>query len=617
MPSHPTLWFRLDFPVGSMHMTQLTLGEGLFLVSFWKPIILLAPFVAWLALVSRIFDKHALRFHLGRGKWNAVHLSIGTVAFLAALAIPMKGDFAFWVGLGVAMVILAIDIGVYAYVANKDDRVPEEFHIKINMAKMTEARAAKAEAKKQGKVELTIRSPDKSLVAAPPAETPEFEVRVASEAIVVKALTTRASQADIGPTGKDTTYGVSYLVDGVRQPGEVMPGPNAIKIMDFWKAAGKLDLQDRRRKLTVDLNIERGVDKHAIRLTTSGTQGGMRMSMLFDSAKAVNKKAAELGFLEPQMAELKAIVEDGRGVVLLAAPPDMGRTTTLYSVTRMHDAYTTNVQTVELETQVALEGIRQNAFEAGGEGPEFSTFVRSILRRDPQVVGVAELPDDATAKEIAKADHERTRVYVSLKCDNALAAIQIWFKAVGDPDLAAKSLHGVVAQKLLRKLCVNCRQAYQASPDMLKKLGVPTDKPRQLFKKGGQVLIKNKPEICPVCSGIGYVGQDGIFEVFRIDKAERELIKAGNFAGLRAEFRKKALPTIQQAALKKAFDGTTSVEELSRVTMEQKPAEGASKPAAAAPKPGAPVPGKAPPASPAAKPPAPKVPAAKPPAPKA
>lgn len=602
MPSHPALWFRSDFPVGSMNMTQLTLGEGLFLVSFWKPVILLAPFVGWLLIVSKVFDKHADRFHLGRGKWNAIHLSIGMVAFFVALVIPMKNEAAFWVGLVVGMIILAVDLAAYAYVANKDDRVPEEFHIKLNMAKMTEARAAKAEAKKQGKAELTIRSPDKSTVVVPPAETPEFEVRVASESMILKALTTRASQADIGPTGKDTSYVVSYLVDGVRQPGEVLPGPNAIKVMDFWKSAGKLDLQDRRRKLWADINIERGVDKHAIRMTTSGTQGGMRMSLLFDAAKAVNKKAAELGLLEPQMAELKAIVEDGRGVVLLAAPPDMGRTTSLYSVTRMHDAYTTNVQTVEMETQVALEGIRQNAFETGGEGPEFSTFVRSILRRDPQVVGVAELPDDATAKEIAKADHERTRVYLSLKTDNALAAIQIWMKAVGDPETAAKSLHGVVAQKLLRKLCVNCRQAYQASPDMLKKLGVPVDKPRQLFKKGGQVLIKNKPEICPVCSGIGYVGQEGIFEVFRIDKPERELIKAGNLVGLRAEFRKKGLPTIQQAALKKAFDGTTSVEELSRVTMEQKPAEGGAKPTAPA----------------AAKPPAPpKAPAAKPPAPKA
>jgi hypothetical protein len=137
---------------------------------------------------------------------------------------------------------------------------------------------------------------------------------------------------------------------------------------------------------------------------------------------------------------------------------------------------------------------------------------------------------------------------------------------------------------------------------MLKKLQLPADKPRQLFKKGGQVLIKNKPEVCPVCHGIGYVGQEGIFEVLKIDKAERDMIKAGNYNGLRAEMRKRQQPSIQLAALKKLLDGVTSVDELSRVTGG---AEGA-----AATKPATPGPGGAPaPASP--KPPgaAPKAPA--------
>src|SRR5262249_37380021 len=133
------------------------------------------------------------------------------------------------------------------------------------------------------------------------------------------------------------------------------------------------------------------------------------------------------------------------------------------------------------------------------------------------------------------------------------------------------------------KLCINCRVGYQPSADMLKKLGVPADKPRQLFKKGGQVLIKNKPEVCPVCRGIGYIGQEGIFEVYSMGKAERELIRAGNWQGLRAEFRKRGLPTVQQAALKKALDGVTSVEELLRVTQEPAGAAGPKPPPPAPP----------------------------------
>ena len=568
------------------------LGEGVFLVSFWKPLIMLAPLVGWGWIITRIYDKHAARFFLPRKMWNLIHLSAGLLSLVALLAIPIEGEAAFWVGLLVMILILTADLVAYAVVANRDERVPEDFHVRLDFSKLAEAKAAKAAAKRAGKVELTIKAADKSTIAVPDRETPEFELRVAAESIVLRAMELRAAQLDILPAGKDNAYGVSFVVDGLRQAGQPLPAPDAIKVIDFWKSAAKLDLADRRRQLTGDVNVERGTDRHKIRITTSGTQGGMRMTMVFDPEKAVKRKADALGLLDAQMAELRAIIGDPHGVVLLAAPPDGGRTTTLYTVVKMHDAYTSNVQTVETETQDSLEGVRQNIFEAKGDGPEYSTLVRSILRRDPQVVGIAELPDDATAKEIARVDQERTRIYVSLKADNALAAVQIWCKAVGDLDAAAKVLQGVLAQKLLRKLCINCRQAYAPSPDMLKKLGLPGDKVRQLFKKGGQVLIKNKPEVCPVCNGIGYIGQEGLFEVYRFGDPERAMIKSGNLAGLKAELRKKQLPTIQQSALRKAMDGITSIEEVLRVTSEGgKPGDGGpAQPAKAGPRPSAPRP---------------------------
>ncbi|MFN0133645.1 MAG: ATPase, T2SS/T4P/T4SS family [Phycisphaerales bacterium] len=558
-------------------LTPTLLGEGLFLVSFWKPLILLVPFVGWLWVISRIYDKHAERFRLPRTTWNLIHMSVGLVAFLAALAIPMKGEAAFWVGLGVMLVLLAADLVAYAVVANKDERVPEEHRVRLDFSKLGKARADKAAAKRAGKVELVIKGSDKQVLPVPERETPEFEVRLLAETLALRGMGMRASQTDIQP-GKDGSYAVSFLVDGVRHPGETVAGALAVRAIDLWKTAAKLDVNDRRRKLSGDVLIEHGETKTRTRIVASGAQGGMRLTMLFDPEKAVRRKAMDLGLLENQFAELKAIAEDRQGVVLLAAPPDMGRTTTLYSVLKLHDAYTQNVQTVEMEPQDALEGIRQNPFAQEGEGPDYATFTRSILRRDPQVVGVAEMPDEQTAKEIARADHERTRTYLSLRTDNVITAIQAWVKAVGDAEAASKCLHGAMAQKLLRKLCVNCRVAYQPSPEMLKKLGISADKPRQMFKKGGQVLIKNKPEVCPVCHGIGYVGQEGIFEVLKVDKTERELIKTGNWNGLRAEMRKRQLRSVQQAALKKLLDGITSVDELSRVTMEA----GAAKPVAAA-----------------------------------
>ncbi|MCX5691127.1 MAG: ATPase, T2SS/T4P/T4SS family [Planctomycetota bacterium] len=553
----------------SISTSFLFLAEAYTLVSLWKPVLLLIPFVPWAWIAAKVLDKHAARFFLDREKWNIAHLCCGLFALLAVVAIPLRGEGAFWIGFAVLLLILVLDIVVFALVTNRDERVPEAFHLTLDFSKWTEARAAKAVAKKQGKVELVIKSPDKSVMAPPVAGTPEFDVRLAAEQVIIKAIAARSSETSIVPTGKDNTYVVSHLVDGVRQNSETMPAADAVKLMNFWKAAAKMDVADQRKRQNADVNVERGETRRKLRMTSVGSQAGPRLSFLFDPEAQVKRKVEAMGLLEPQLTELKAIVEGGHGLVLLAGAPDNGRTTTMYTIVKMHDAYTKNVQTVEMEIQDSLEGVRQTKWDPQAEGPDLSTLVRTIIRRDPDVIAVADVPDATTAKEIARAEADRTRAYAMLKTDSALGAVQAWLKLVGEPDSATKGLHGVIAQKLVRKLCTNCRVAYQPTPEMVKKLGLPPDKVKQLFKKGGQVLIKNKPEVCPVCSGIGYVGQEGVFEVYSIGDAERGFVKNGDLTALKNEWRKKGLPSIQQAALRKALDGVTSVEEVMRVTAEQ------------------------------------------------
>lgn len=572
----------------------LAQASGMMLVSAWKPFLILLFWVPWAWVITKVYDKHAARFFLPRRRWNVIHLVAGTLALLVALLMPIPGEAAFWVGLLAMLVILGADLYAYAYVANKDERVPERFKIRLNLDSLRQSKAEKEAAKLQAKVALTIKAPDdkgKPAVVVPPPqpETPEYEVRVAAESVYNKAMLARASQVDIGPAGapgKEGVYGVSFLVDGVRQPGETMPPAVAIKVMDFWKAAARLDISDRRRKLQGFCSVEHDGAKHVVRVTSAGVQGGgMRLTLLFDPEQAVLRRPDELGLLDMQLAALKEIASETRGIVLLAAPPDGGRTTLTYSVAQLHDAYVSNVQTVEIEPQASLEGVRVNKFEPEKEGAEFSTLVRSVLRRDPQVVFVGDLPDANTAKEIVKGDLDRTRVYVSLRADSALAAIELWLRTLGDPAAGAKRLEGVVAGRLLRKLCTNCRVGYPPSPDMLdmlKKLGLPADKIPQLFKKGGQVLIKNKPEVCPMCNGVGYIGQEGIFEVYKLDDEDRAMLASGNLAGVKAALRKKQQPMIQQSAIRKAVDGTTSVEEVMRVTA---PAAAAQRPAAPRPAP--------------------------------
>jgi general secretion pathway protein E len=547
------------------------LGEGLILVSLWKPFVLLLPIVAWAWMVSTIFDKHCARFFLPRNGWNLVHLTIGLVAFLVALALPVEGEAGVWASFGVIVVLLAGDVLAFMSITNKDERVPADHHLKLDLSSWKKAREAKAAAKKQGKVELVIKAPDKSVLAVPNIDAPEFATRTASEAALISGLEARTTQVEIAPSGKDPSYVLANLIDGQRVIGRSMPPAEAQAIIDFWKGAAKLDVADRRRRQTADINIERGASRHKVRIATLGSQAGQRLTMLVDPEQQVRRKDEEMGLLEAQAAEIKTLISVNEGVVVLGALPDGGRTTLLYSLVKMHDAYTQNVQTVEVELQDTLEGVRQNKFDPQSEGPEFSTLLRSIIRRDPNVVGVAEVPDTNTAKEMVRADHERCRQYASIVAGSAIEALVKWVKLVGDQELAAKNIKGVIAERLVRRVCSNCRVPYQPPPEMLKKLGLPADKVKQLMKRGGQVLIKNKPETCPVCNGSGYFGQEGCFEVFPFDDGCRELLKAGNIAGLRAEFRKKQYPTIQQAALSKAVAGVTTVDEVLRISAEVAP----------------------------------------------
>ncbi|MFN8817153.1 MAG: ATPase, T2SS/T4P/T4SS family [bacterium] len=569
-------------------LSSLTLGEAMFLVSFWKPLILVIVLVCWALIISRVYDKHAERFRLPREKWNVLHLSLGGLSVIAALAIPLPGEAAFWVGLAVMIVILAADLAIYPMIANKDERVPASQRVNLLSVfdKMAKARDAKKAEKSKGTVKLTIRKPDKSVLAAPNAETPEYELRTVAEGIYLKAMESRAAQLDFGPAGKDGSYAAAMLVDGVRTMGDSLPAATGIKVIDFWKVAGGMDVADRRKRQQTEITVEQPAGRRTVRMTAMGVQGGMRLSMLFDPTAAVLRKPNELGLMDQQMDELKALIaDDKRGVVLLAGQLDGGRTTTLYTILSMHDAYANSIQTVEEEPQANLEGIRHQAFDPQAEGATYATTVRSMLRRDPDVLGIAECKDADTAKEVAKGDGERTRMYLTLRADDPMAAVDAYLKLVGDNALAAKHLRGVVAFRLIRKLCTNCKVTYPATPDMVKKLG-GDGKTTQLAKKGGQVLIKNKPEVCPMCSGVGFFGQEGIFEVIRLDGEDRDLIAQGNLAGVKANIRKRGIPTLQTAAFRKALTGVTSVEEVQRVlTAAAAPAAAPAQAAAAAPAP--------------------------------
>ena len=555
-----------DAPMTMFGGTAMLAQSAFVLVSWWKVIILLAPFVAWGWLVSTVFDKHADRFHLGQEKWGSVHMVFGLVAVVAAFAIPIPAAWGFLVGFLAAVVILFADVLIFTAVTNKDERVPEEHRLKLDMSAMSDSSARRKAAKQAATVSLAIQGPD-GTIPPPNQESPEYLVRAEAESVFIKARENRASRVMITARQGEGSA-AELIIDGVRHPGESFTTQQAKAVIDFWKSCAGLDVSDVRRRLVGEVTVVKDSVKTKVRLVSIGHQGGLRLTMQINPAESVTRKADALGMTDEQLSTLKELVNSGKGVVLLAGTPQGGRTTTLYAVSQMHDAYTQNVQTVETEPLRELEGIRQIDFDPTGE-ETYAKVVRSNLRRDPDVLAVAELPDSETANEVASADLEQSRVYVSIAADSALNAVRIWTKAVGDPALAAKGLQGVVAQRMVRHLCGNCRVPYQPPAELVKKLQLPS-KLQQLYKKGGQVLVKNKPEVCPVCNGLGYEGQIGVFEVYAIGKDAKAAIAKQDWNGLKTEMRKAGTPSIQQSALLKAVEGMTTIEEVSRLSAAKK-----------------------------------------------
>jgi len=225
-------------------------STGFVLVSWWKALLFLPVVVAWAWLISTVYDKHAARFHLARERWNTIHLTVGVVALLAGLLVPafagISGIAGFIVGWLVMVVLLAGDVVSYPMVANKDPRVPEAHRVRINLDSLRAAREQKAQKKLAGTAELVVLGGGKKAIVVPQKETPEFEIRVASERPVLKALEARAAQLDIMPG--EGGYATRYLVDGVAQGGEAMGASEAGPVIDFWRSAAGMDLSDRRRQ---------------------------------------------------------------------------------------------------------------------------------------------------------------------------------------------------------------------------------------------------------------------------------------------------------------------------------------------------------------------------------
>jgi general secretion pathway protein E len=540
--------------------TLLTQAEAVFLVSVFKPIVMAIVFGCWAWVVSN-FDKDLARHFLKRQLWNGVQLGCAAGALVLWLLIPL-----FWLGLPVAVVILGGGIGAYIWYRNGQVAEKDQWEFNLNSfrEKMSAAEHARAQTS-AGLLFLTAAGVRKEV---PAGQDPLVPVHAKFAEVMDFTLSRGGDRIDIAAAAQQAV--IVAWVDGVKYPQRGVNTALAISLIDYLKKQAGLNIEDRRHKQAGNTIVESEVyDRHVLGLNTSGTTREVSLSVRIDPDKRFSANYDALGLLEPQRAALQAIFDKPRGVVLVSCPPRNGLTTTLYSLTQKHDPYTQSIMSLEDEIAFPLEGASQQVIEPGADIKWINTKLTELLRKDPQVLMVSRITDASVAQLVAAAGEE-CRIYAGINLDDTFSGLRGWIKAVGDPKAAAQHLRAIVAQRLVRKLCITCRMPFTPDPAAVKKLNLPADRVTQFYKESGNVVIKNKPQPCPACQGMAYRGRVAVFEAMVLDDNARKLIAAGQLDQLRGYLRKQKMLWLQEAALAKVIDGTTSITEITRALSKEK-----------------------------------------------
>lgn len=528
-----------------------------FLMSVAKPLITLAIFIPYAALVSDKLAKDAAAYNLKPIRWSAIFMAFAAAAFLAAVLTP------WWVaGTAAQVALLVAPCLWYVKYRNKTaTSVPPLRLYNIDLEKMATDRRAKSA---RSSVSIRFQNKDRVEIPVPDLKSPEYPVYVAMQEVLVPILETRTQRMDIALTKAGAA--ISQMTDGIRAKREPLGPDRATPVVDLLKTIAGLDANERRKYQRGSITVLFEDRKLVLTVSTAGSMQGESIRVDVERDKQLTIPLAHIGMLEAQLKAVKDFQngETKGGVVLIGAKPGQGLTTLGYTLLSGHDAFISNIKTLERRPERQVDGVEHSTFDASKA--EYSTQLQTIVRRGPDVVLVTDAGEPGVAKVVSSPGARATTFYVQIPSDNPVDILAAWLKASGDPDLASDALRMVITCRTMRRLCPACRVAYQPTPDVMKMLAIPAGKSVQLYRHSGKVLVKDQPTDCPTCNGLGYLGLTGAFEVLPLDEESRNMLKSGDVkaAYLQARRTNRAL-SLQEAALMRVRAGDTSLEEVKRV----------------------------------------------------
>ena len=374
--------------------------------------------------------------------------------------------------------------------------------------------------------------------------------------MIIQAINKRASDIHIEPLedGLDIRYRVDGILHDVQRPPKYLQSA----IISRIKVLANLDISEHRIPQDGRFNIKvenRDID---IRVSCVPTIYGENVVLRLLDPNSVALGLEKLGFLESTLNKYEDLIHRPYGIILVTGPTGSGKTTTLYASLSTINSPEKNIITIEDPVEYHLGGIRQIQINPKVE-LTFASGLRSILRQDPDIIMVGEIRDLETAEIAIHAALTGHLVFSTLHTNDAAGAITRLIDMGVEPFLASSSIIGVVAQRLVRVICPDCKEAYEPDNSVLEKIGIQKDQNTKFYRGKG----------CDKCMHTGYLGRIAIFELMIPNDDIRGLtVNKSTTEQLKKAAIESGMTTLQQDGIQKVLSGLTSIEEVLRVTQE-------------------------------------------------
>lgn len=374
--------------------------------------------------------------------------------------------------------------------------------------------------------------------------------------MIEQAVRQRASDIHIEPMERQVR--IRYRIDGALYEKATYNIRLLPAMVARIKIIGGMDISEKRKPQ--DGRITQVVDRREfdIRVSILPTVYGEKIVMRLTSKNALTKEKSQLGLSPEELKKFDHILQNPHGILLVTGPTGSGKSTTLYTALSELNKEDVNIITVEDPVEANIDGINQVQVN-NKANLTFASALRSILRQDPDIIMIGEIRDQETASIAVQASITGHLVVSTLHTNSAASTITRLADMGIEPYLIADSTIGVIAQRLVRRLCPECKKAKKANADELE----------MLMMEPGTDLTIYEPCGCPKCDGTGFRGRIGVYEIMEVTQSLKTIIsKKGSAEDIKEKALEEGMHTLRMSATRYVLDGITSVPEMMRVSFD-------------------------------------------------